>query len=448
MDGVILYVDDNIDEITVANNEIDRGFVNTIFQELKQQHPVLGVRSLEMAEKAIQSIGSFSAIILDWRFRDLGLLLNEGDDPEDFALINRPDEGAETLEFLRRNDFFSLVYIYSTENVREMHGAELGKKYKDRIKYRVKRNGGIEQARAIAQDIEAWKEKHKRLEIPALWTKTINQAVQQILLDLSLADPDWILEVATSAGMDGGNESLSVVEILNVLLSESLLKDGSFLKSIKDQIEAAKAERDVDAELQAENLVKASELSKEKSVSKLFRRLYYTKIDDNSPIMTGDIIDLSSTKFGIIITPECDINDILKDPSKRFHLLTFTKSAFENILDKKEYKRSQNESKRSTGKGQKLLDSFKQLYNNGAQRYHFLPSFPFNSTVLHRTAVIDFDSSLELLSAKEIKIKVRRFKLNSPYLQQLRQRYISQFGRVGVAVIPDGMRSFNLTSGR
>lgn len=49
-----------------------------------------------------------------------------------------------------------------------------------------------------------------------------------------------------------------------------------------------------------------------------------------------------------------------------------------------------------------------------------------------------------LLRQQETVKQVIDFKLNSPYIHQLRQRYLSYVGRVGVPSIPQSLRAFNI----
>ena len=56
MDGVILFADDSI--------HIAQSSEKLLYDELKKEFPVLGVDRLDLAEKAIKSIGAFTAVIL------------------------------------------------------------------------------------------------------------------------------------------------------------------------------------------------------------------------------------------------------------------------------------------------------------------------------------------------------------------------------------------------
>jgi len=60
MDGVILFADDEIFK--------PKGVESLMYAELSSKYPVLAVDSLELARKAINSIGTFSVVILDLEF--------------------------------------------------------------------------------------------------------------------------------------------------------------------------------------------------------------------------------------------------------------------------------------------------------------------------------------------------------------------------------------------
>ncbi|MCW8799368.1 MAG: hypothetical protein OQK71_00425, partial [Desulfobacter sp.] len=56
---------------------------------------------------------------------------------------------------------------------------------------------------------------------------------------------------------------------------------------------------------------------KETSLAKLYNRIYYTKLIENAPLMTGDIFKFSDNDYGILFTPECDVN-IKKETTLEF----------------------------------------------------------------------------------------------------------------------------------
>jgi hypothetical protein len=433
MDGVILFVDDNLDEYTIKENGVERTLENELFEELRKEYPVLGVRNLDLAEEAIKSIGSFSAIILDWVFDKKDLLLKSGEDAAVLGGIKLSREGLDTLEFLKHNEFYSLVYIFSNENVKDLYGAELQKKYRKRIKFR-KKGESKNQAKRIAQDIIKWRDQNENLAIPNVWTKTINQSVQKILLELSDADRNWIRELANTAKEDGVSGEIFIIEILQNLLAESLIQDPALIASIKEHVGLNEG---------GQQAIVAVD---EKSVAKLFRRIFYTKLDKDAPVMTGDVCKLSRKKFGIIITPECDIHDVVQDPSKTFELLTFARDSFEWFMALQmnyQYARNKYEEWMGTNNGKEKLKKLRARFNNGESTYHILPSFPFSDTALNQSAAIDLSEGRERFSYLAIKDK-RTYKLNSPFIQQLRQRYISHLGRVGTPSLPTSVRNLNL----
>lgn len=430
MDGVILFVDDQINEYEIEDNKIKRTLENELFEELRKEFPVLGVKNLELAEEAIKSIGSFSAIILDWIFDEKYLLLKPGEDEESLKGIVLPDSESRTLEFLRRNDFYSLIYIFSNEDVKQKFGSELNQKYRKRIKFRKKRNLQ-NQAKQISSDLIKWKRNNQNLSVPSIWTKTINQSVQKILLELSDADENWVHELGNTAQNDGASGELFIIEILQFLLAESLVQDQNLINEIKKNIS---------------NDGQEVPQTDEKSVARLFRRLFYTKLYEDAPIMTGDICKINRNKYGIIITPECDIKDVIEDNNKKFDLLTFSRKSFDEFLSQAanyNYTRNLFNDWINTGKGKDKLGKLRSRFNQNDVKYHILPSFPFNKTKFNLSIIIDFSRGCEKFSFEQIKNK-RPYKLNSPFIQQLRQRYISHLGRVGVPSLPESLRNFNL----
>ncbi|MBX7173907.1 MAG: hypothetical protein K1X72_23255 [Pyrinomonadaceae bacterium] len=421
MDGVILFVDDRIHK-TEADGRTPT-LERSLFEALRNEHPVLGVHNLDLAENAIKSIGSFSAIILDWIYEDTDSFLLPGEKTEDLGSFKPPRTGTKTLEFLQRNEFYSPIYVFSNEDVENEHGKELKKRYSKRIKFR-KKKALHGQAKKIAKDIIKWKEHNKNLAIPLIWTKTINQSVQKILLELSAADKNWIRELGKTANDDGVEGNVFVIEILQNLLAESLVQNSGLINSIRDHINSDENELTAD----------------DRSVSKLFKRLFYTKLNEDSPIMTGDICRLNSQKFGIIITPECDISDITDESNKTFELLTFTKQSFDDALAKlNSFSRNLYDDWKKRNK----LAKVRQHFNNGDAKFHILPSFPFNNSILNQPALVDFSLGTERYKFGKI-AKKRIYKLNSPYIQQLRQRYLAYLGRVGVPGLPVSVRDHNL----
>jgi hypothetical protein len=428
MEGVILFVDDKVHECCAKENEIERTPENALFESLRQNYPVLGVKDLELAQRAIRSIGAFSAIILDWIFEDKRDALGVDDSEEDIRAVRRGSvQEDQTLTFLEQNDFYALVYVYSNEDVEGMYGTRLRTRFGDRIRIQRKSKEPLP-AQNVIDQIEKWRQHHESLTIPLAWTATINLAIQQIFKELAEADKNWVRQIADSAREDGVSGELFVIEILQYLLAESLTQNRRLLDSIKEYLDTGHNEQAGEERLPPN----------EESVARLFRRLLYTRLDDDSPIMTGDICELDDKKLGIVMTPECDVKDVLSGRIDSFELLTFSKDSFDAYLGKNNYQRG------SYGEATvKLLDKLRKFFNQDESRFHVLPSFPFDDASLNLSVMLDFSHGCERYKIDQIKSK-RKYKLNSPFIQQLRQRYIAHLGRVGVPSLPLTLRNFNL----
>jgi hypothetical protein len=429
MEGVILFVDDKVHQCSAKDNEIQRTRENALFESLREIYPVLGVKDLDLAQRAIRSIGAFSAIILDWIFEDKREALGSNQADEDIRAVRRGSvQEDQTLTFLEANDFYALVYILSDEDVEGKYGARLRERFGDRITIQQKKDGPPPER--ILEQIRDWRQQHSSLTVPLSWTATINLAIQQIFKELAEADENWISEIGNSAREDGVNGEIFIIEMLQYLLTESLTQNYKLLESIKEYLTAATNTPPEDGEAQP--------ASNEESVAKLFRRLFYTRIDSDAPIMTGDICQLDDKKFGIVVTPECDVKDVLSGKIGSFELLTFSKDSFEAYLAKNNYQRgSYSEA------GVKLLGKLRKVFNQDESRFHVLPSFPIDDKSFNLSVLLDFSHGCERYKLDEIKSK-RNYKLNSPFIQQLRQRYIAHLGRVGVPSLPLTLRNFNL----
>jgi hypothetical protein len=425
MDGVILFVDDKVHDCYIEGDELKRTPENQLFEALRKAHPVLGINNLDLAERAIKSIGSFSVIILDWIFDDREVLLGAGESDEDLKFV-RPGsvKDTRTLDFLKKNDFYSLVYIYSNEEVEEKYGEQLKERFGDRIHFE-KKNNLEPSAEAITQKIKDWTVSHQNLSIPLVWTATINQAIQQIFKELADADANWLREIGKSAQSDGVSGEIFIIEILQYLLAESLIQNSNLIASIKEHLSSESTH----------------EQSNEESIAKLFRRLLFTKLSEDASIMTGDICEIDENKFGIIITPECDIGDVVKDCNLTFELLTFSKDSFDKFLQLEINDKYQRTSYANAK--EKQLKKLRSIFNQNNSKYHVLPSFPFDDTTVNFSIVVDFSKGCERYTSEQIKEK-RKYKLNSPFIQQLRQRYIAHLGRVGTPSLPSSLRDFNL----
>lgn len=104
MNGVILFADDHIFDLDRPEHKLFRKFNSEgVFS-------ILPIESLTILEKTVSSISTYRALILDWNFK------REVDDTdEDMTNVKIPDDNP--LEFLQTNEIFSLIYIYSQEEI-------------------------------------------------------------------------------------------------------------------------------------------------------------------------------------------------------------------------------------------------------------------------------------------------------------------------------------------
>ncbi len=441
MDGVILYVDDHIDDARFEDGELRQSEENKIYESLRKEFPVLGVKNLEMASKAVSSVGAFSAIILDWVFDDAEELLLEGETIDEIRGVRTARRGgARTLEFLEKHDFYSLIFVYSNEDVEADHGPALIEKFGNRIMFEKKGRLVEEPARQIIDAIQKWRKDNSNLAIPVKWAAAINGSTQQIFKELAEADPDWVHEIYRSASDDGVNPELFVIEIFQSLLGENIVQAKELLRDIREYVKKRTGE--------PESVVN------EESIDKLFRRLIYSPIREGAPLMTGDICEIDTNKYGVLISPECDMRRILTKDTNRFELLVFDSMDFDQHIAKtrailtdgstQNFKRTRFAEWSTGNDSQKdKLEELRKAFNQNEPRFHLLPSFPFGDKN-KRSAVIEFSLGAEMYTVKEVCSFERKFKLNSPFVQQLRQRYLAYLGRVGTPGLPSSLRNWNL----
>jgi hypothetical protein len=411
MDGVILFADDMVFR--------DHTPENRLFIELSKEHPVLPVNTLELANRAIKSIGTFSAMILDWEFR------------EDFG------DGAEHVRnpnaLLDDSHFYSLVYVFSNRQIPETTRRRLKRRFGSRIIFKRKsatRNEKrklLQNLNKIRNDMQAWQETNLHEIIPRNWGISINQSIQHIFSKLSAADPNWIIELCESAG-DAVNQEIVVISLLQSLLFEKIITDQNLIQSIQDLKANPPA-----------NLTN-------KGISELFQKIYYSDLRNIdlaiSPIMTGDVFAFKNEPgtFGIVITPECDIRKVIDNEDHKFQVLRFRRNDFREYA-----KRAfgwQANVKSTVNKKQK--DKIHTWFNQTEESKHFLPSFPFRPGIANVPAIIDFTNPVGHYQYSQLRVKRRICKLNAPFIQQLRQRYLSYIGRIGVPTIPSALTAINI----
>lgn len=414
MDGVILFADDSI--------HIAQSSEKLLYDELKKEFPVLGVDRLDLAEKAIKSIGAFTAVILDWNFKKDKTVLGES---PDIKYVSRADDHPDLL---LNYDFYSLVYIYSKDQLADTaKGEELKKKFGSRIMFRTKEKitDTTNEKNKIIDEINNWKNGNQNLTIPFLWLYAINQSAQKIFSELQGADVNWIKDLFDSALEDGTEPTIEVINLFQNLLAEWLVQDEDLRKSILSYADSAK----VASPDKREDL---------KAISKLFQRLYYTIVPVTAPLMTGDIFKFGKDCFAILVAPECDIKNAI-GKKLPVELLSFNKDSFCQKA-KKTFPKLSEEKKLTSDQKKELFKTF----NQNEIRFHVLPCFKFDSCDM--AALIDFRGDRITLPANELNedIKHRICKLNSPFIQQLRQRYLSYIGRVGVPGTPNSLKEGNI----
>ena len=428
MAGVILYADDHI----YSNDRPE----NSLYNELRRDIPVLGLERLDFVEESTKSIGAFRAVILDWQF---GNQETFEDVEEELAIPNPITQGSvlenETFTFLNENDFYSLIYIFSQENIEESaNGISLKEKFGDRIRFKTKDDSFTSDnittiKNQILQEIEDWENENRNLSAPIKWSEAINVAIQKVFKELSDASDIWLKHIYDSADKDGVDPELFVIELMQLLLSENLLQDQNLIETIKQEGS------------QQINYGLIDPLKVDRSISRLFSILSYSKLSDDAPIMTGDVCQINESTYGIIITPECDIRHIKDNDYSEFELLLFSINNFKQYLFEV----------KSFNKGVDDYETFKpprknglrSLFNQNDPRLHFLPSLPFAGD-FNITSVIDFRTSTRRIKSKALKRMSRPYKINSPFIQQIRQRNLAYIGRVGVPSLPNNVRDHNL----
>lgn len=405
MEGVILFADDHI---------FDAGRLeNKLFQKFNSERniSVLPVNNLTFLEKTVSSISTFKALILDWNFN------RRSDDDEDLEGVEIPYD--TPLEFLRNNKIYSLVYIYSQEDISEEERKELESLYPGKIFFEKKGNAAESdnEYSKIIKGISTFEESNKHLVVPFVWSQSINQSAQIIFSELEKADKYWIKELYYSSvrkidkqsGEPTSVEFEPSIEVINLfqnILSERLIQDTNLRTAIK-KYSVENHKHNPNAE----------------TLTDLYSKLYYTQTLPTDSVMTGDIYKIGEDCFGVIISPECDMMKLISK-NEQVELLCFSESSFETL---KSFCRTD--------------DDVKRAYNQEISAVHLLPIFPFTDAK-SSTALIDFRFALKLVKAKYLveNAQNRKIKINSPYIQQLRQRYLSYVGRVGVPAIPESLR--------
>lgn len=400
MTGVILFADNKVFE--------SNSFENLLFVKLAAEDTltVLPICSLPDLELTIKTISTCRALILDWNFDRDNIL---DDDLEGSVL---PPLTPERL--LSDMNIYSLIYVYSQSDISEEVKVNLTKHYSNKIQFKIKKNVDQidEDVLQIKHDILEFEKNNKHMEIPFIWSQAINQSVQNIFFDLERLNPHWIEEVRETAKKDSGMPTLDVINIFHQMLDDSLVQNDGLRSALEDYKSCADDLNNV-------------------NTARLYRRIYYSRISLGAPITTGEIYKFSEDEYGILITPECDLNKVDK---QQYEFLIISKSKSKGFQEERQKKYNKNQ------------ESEKKIFNNGVISRHILISFPFNDEdVCDEIALIDFCNALSVYSKEECNQEKRTLnKLNSPYIHQLRQRYLAYLGRFGVPAIPESLRDYNL----
>lgn len=400
MTGVILFADNKVFE--------SNSFENLLFVKLAAEDTltVLPICSLPDLELTIKTISTCRALILDWNFDRDNIL---DDDLEGSVL---PPLTPERL--LSDMNIYSLIYVYSQSDISEEIKVHLTKHYSNKIQFKIKKN--VDQidddVSQIKHDILEFEKNNKHMEIPFIWSQAINQSVQNIFFDLERLNPHWIEEVRETAKKDSGMPTSDVINIFHQMLDDSLVQNDGLRSALEDYKSCAEDLNNV-------------------NTARLYRRIYYSRMSLGAPITTGEIYKFSEDEYGILITPECDLNKVDK---QQYEFLIISRSKSKGFQEERQKKYDKNQ------------ESEKKIFNNGVISRHILISFPFNDEdVCDEIALIDFCNALSVYSKEECNQEKRTLnKLNSPYIHQLRQRYLAYLGRFGVPAIPESLRDYNL----
>lgn len=409
MDGIIIFADDDVLEVNTYENALFQkflGYKNNLC-ECNNHYSIIPITSILDLENVIDSMSICRVLILDWNFK------RPTDNDIKYLSIN--DENP--LNILKEKNVYSIIYIYSQEDISNDIKKELKNKFgQNRIFFSKKDKNKLEEEfTKICNSIKKFEEEHQYMQIPFVWSQAINRSVQNIFFELEQADINWIKEIKKKAS----NDVLEIIGIFHNILDESLIQNELLINELNKII------------------TDESELDGEKA-AKLYQRIFYSKLNDNAPIMTGDIFKFADNKYAILITPECEINN-RKDMQLDFLSISSIK---ECIKSHPKLHALQDKSFQSCSKDNQT--KAKDAYNNNELSIHLLPSFPFYEDVYNQTACINFKTAFLAKEKNDFSGKRTKYKLNSPYIQQLRQRYIAFFGRYGVPDIPNSLRIYNL----
>lgn len=313
--------------------------------------------------------------------------------------------------------------MYSQNQIPQDIQDRYKERFSDKIQFNIKNPTNVDQECShIQQDLQQFSETYPHMEIPYLWSQSINQSVQKIFRELESASSFWIKEVRDTAIADGGEPITEIIDLFNNLLNEELVQNESLRASL-NSIDGSKG----------------NEVPE--NTAKLYQRIFYSQLTEHAPIMTGDIFHFADDSWGVLITPECEVSKRTSQ-SLRLDFLTFNLSDISDYLQKTKSFDSSKEVYLTLKASKK--ENLRKIFNNEAFSYHILPSFPSQRNIYNQLIVIDFKNAYKTKSHDEYSNMRSNYKLNSPYIHQLRQRFIAFFGKIGVPAIPSSLRDFNL----
>lgn len=217
MKGVIIYADDD-----VLNHESGE---YKLFQKFSEncEYSIIPINKIQDLESTILSISTFRALLLDWSFKI------ESMDPD------MPTKHENPLKFLKTQKIYSIICIYSREEISEDIKKELIEIYgENKISFQLKTSNfnENEEFKKISELISTIEGSNPHMEIPFIWSQAINQSVQSIFRELEFADPHWIQEIKETS-LDGNEPISEVIGIFNNLLYETIYQN----KILRDKLE-------------------------------------------------------------------------------------------------------------------------------------------------------------------------------------------------------------------
>lgn len=399
MNGVIIFADDDVLTPGRPENDLFNTFINS-----EDELTVIPISTLENLSGILRSVSTIRCLILDWTFE---------------KEIEGVSKKETPLSILKVNNIYSLVYIYSREALSDETKAELNNKFGDKIRYKEKNNDldPNEEFAAIFEDIKSLENKNLHMQIPKLWSQTINQSVQELFVDFEQATNNWISQIKESAQLDGSDGASEVISVFQNVLSENLIQH----PELRSRIDAQAANNEA--------------IANEK-VAQLYRHIMYLKVHPGMPITTGDIFKFADDYFGILISPECEISDL-----SELAFLIISHTDYKKYIQRK-FSKGTNSGWYSSIKPQDKR-KYHKLFHNGELSCHILPSFPFGETN-NKAGYINFKTGFRLFSKDSIMPNRVHYRLMAPYIHQLRQRFLSFFGKYGVSEFPDSLKDHNL----